>query len=520
MNIMDQVMQFVEPSRQFVKDSIRLVKRCTKPDRKEFQKIAMATAIGFAIMGFIGFFVKLIHIPINNIIVKSWTRTNSNFNSWGQKMVMQCKVLVGWLPGVSRGNRFVGVGGAHQLPKLQDLDLEEWKRMREGGNKREGGREAVHCHLFSTGQSKDNGMHNSRGNERGSSDWNEAAPVPPRPVFTSSLWLPCQHSMNINYPGQTIEGQFFSSYIFIFYSNATSASAFISRWRIGAALTNELNLPSLKWKQKKEKKSFEKVQKMKTRTWRVVFLRYNMYSSQQLFPSLIQSPRAVSGPADRLKPDRVAGQRRCQGLTTVTGKQTNTITHTHYTSRFSRGRTNTQRLFKGRVNISRAADKRKKVHRREGQKLAPLRTKKNGNTGINKTQIRWMYIYVDNKTQAEIRDRGWREVYISVLVWLSDAVLLNNVEVPVTGPKLQHAGKQPCSASVSFPLHILSLPPETHQLYNYTQTPTLFPIPASPPLSPSLAMFSVSLSSIYAELFTVSDKSLKDRLKLSHCSAP
>ncbi|CAJ0917575.1 unnamed protein product [Ranitomeya imitator] len=71
--IMDQVMQFVEPSRQFVKDSIRLVKRCTKPDRKEFQKIAMATAIGFAIMGFIGFFVKLIHIPINNIIVDHLT---------------------------------------------------------------------------------------------------------------------------------------------------------------------------------------------------------------------------------------------------------------------------------------------------------------------------------------------------------------------------------------------------------------------------------------------------------------
>jgi protein transport protein SEC61 subunit gamma-like protein len=105
---MDQVMTFVEPGRQFAKDSLRLVKRCTKPDRKgknvfsvhstclqfnfplqiaghfrtssksnvffcllEFQKIAMATAIGFAIMGFIGFFVKLIHIPINNIIVGS-----------------------------------------------------------------------------------------------------------------------------------------------------------------------------------------------------------------------------------------------------------------------------------------------------------------------------------------------------------------------------------------------------------------------------------------------------------------
>ena len=35
----------------------------------EFSKIAQATSIGFAIMGFIGFFVKLIFIPINNIIV-------------------------------------------------------------------------------------------------------------------------------------------------------------------------------------------------------------------------------------------------------------------------------------------------------------------------------------------------------------------------------------------------------------------------------------------------------------------
>ena len=31
---MDQVMQMVEPGKQFAKDSIRLVKRCTKPDRK------------------------------------------------------------------------------------------------------------------------------------------------------------------------------------------------------------------------------------------------------------------------------------------------------------------------------------------------------------------------------------------------------------------------------------------------------------------------------------------------------
>ncbi|CAF3361775.1 unnamed protein product [Rotaria socialis] len=68
---MDQVQPYIQSFIQFFKDSFRLIKKCTKPDRKEYQKIAMATAIGFAIMGFIGFFVKLIHIPINNIIVGS-----------------------------------------------------------------------------------------------------------------------------------------------------------------------------------------------------------------------------------------------------------------------------------------------------------------------------------------------------------------------------------------------------------------------------------------------------------------
>lgn len=35
----------------------------------EFQKIAFATFIGFCVMGGIGFLIKLVHIPINNIIV-------------------------------------------------------------------------------------------------------------------------------------------------------------------------------------------------------------------------------------------------------------------------------------------------------------------------------------------------------------------------------------------------------------------------------------------------------------------
>lgn len=59
----------IQPLREFFKDSMHLVKKCTKPDRREFMAIAKATGVGFLIMGFIGFFVKLIHIPINNILV-------------------------------------------------------------------------------------------------------------------------------------------------------------------------------------------------------------------------------------------------------------------------------------------------------------------------------------------------------------------------------------------------------------------------------------------------------------------
>ncbi|KAL4383935.1 hypothetical protein GQ457_15G006780 [Hibiscus cannabinus] len=68
---MDALDTVVDPLRDFAKDSVRLVKRCHKPDRNEFSKVAFRTAIGFVVMGFVGFFVKLIFIPINNIIVGS-----------------------------------------------------------------------------------------------------------------------------------------------------------------------------------------------------------------------------------------------------------------------------------------------------------------------------------------------------------------------------------------------------------------------------------------------------------------
>ncbi|XLT05395.1 hypothetical protein HN51_044144 [Arachis hypogaea] len=68
---MDAVDSVLEPLKEFSKDSVRLVNRCHKPDRKEYFKVAVSTAIGIMVMGFVGFFVKLIFIPVNNIIVGS-----------------------------------------------------------------------------------------------------------------------------------------------------------------------------------------------------------------------------------------------------------------------------------------------------------------------------------------------------------------------------------------------------------------------------------------------------------------
>jgi protein transport protein SEC61 subunit gamma-like protein len=56
-------------TKEFVTDSRRLVRKCSKPNRKEYFRIVGACAIGFLIMGFIGFFVKLVFIPINNILL-------------------------------------------------------------------------------------------------------------------------------------------------------------------------------------------------------------------------------------------------------------------------------------------------------------------------------------------------------------------------------------------------------------------------------------------------------------------
>lgn len=108
---MDAAKAVSEPLHGFMIDSVRLVRRCNKPDRKgkllfvhatfavrlkpresgshdvsnfvfysfhfndasEFLKISTATAVGFAVMGLIGFFVRLVHIPVNSILLGMYT---------------------------------------------------------------------------------------------------------------------------------------------------------------------------------------------------------------------------------------------------------------------------------------------------------------------------------------------------------------------------------------------------------------------------------------------------------------
>ena len=54
---------------KFIGDSIMFYQKCKKPDYQEYMKILQACVMGFFIMGLIGYGVKLVFIPINNIIL-------------------------------------------------------------------------------------------------------------------------------------------------------------------------------------------------------------------------------------------------------------------------------------------------------------------------------------------------------------------------------------------------------------------------------------------------------------------
>ncbi|KAI1334697.1 hypothetical protein F5Y15DRAFT_283787 [Xylariaceae sp. FL0016] len=59
----------IDAQKDFFKDGAQFMNRCTKPDSKEYTKICQAVGVGFVVMGAIGYLVKLIHIPVNNVLV-------------------------------------------------------------------------------------------------------------------------------------------------------------------------------------------------------------------------------------------------------------------------------------------------------------------------------------------------------------------------------------------------------------------------------------------------------------------
>jgi len=65
----DLIQEMADLPREFFKDGTQFINRCTKPDRREFMKISQAVGMGFLIMGAIGYIIKLIHIPVNNVLV-------------------------------------------------------------------------------------------------------------------------------------------------------------------------------------------------------------------------------------------------------------------------------------------------------------------------------------------------------------------------------------------------------------------------------------------------------------------
>ncbi|KAK3327705.1 hypothetical protein B0T22DRAFT_481864 [Podospora appendiculata] len=65
----DAVQEILDVPREFLKDGIQFINKSQKPDRREFIKISQAVGLGFLIMGAVGYVVKLIHIPLNNVLV-------------------------------------------------------------------------------------------------------------------------------------------------------------------------------------------------------------------------------------------------------------------------------------------------------------------------------------------------------------------------------------------------------------------------------------------------------------------
>ncbi|PWN45437.1 protein translocase SEC6 [Ceraceosorus guamensis] len=77
----DAIKDLVEIPQSFVKDGTQFFNKCTKPNKKEYLQICRAVGMGFVVMGFIGYFVKLIHIPLRQIVSVSLQQAQHHFEA-------------------------------------------------------------------------------------------------------------------------------------------------------------------------------------------------------------------------------------------------------------------------------------------------------------------------------------------------------------------------------------------------------------------------------------------------------
>ena len=61
--------KIVQPLVKFFNDSRSFINKCEMPHLAEMRKISGVVAVGFLLMGVIGFFVKLFAIPLNQVLM-------------------------------------------------------------------------------------------------------------------------------------------------------------------------------------------------------------------------------------------------------------------------------------------------------------------------------------------------------------------------------------------------------------------------------------------------------------------
>ncbi|KAI5150890.1 protein transport protein SEC61 subunit gamma [Enteropsectra breve] len=61
-------LNFVEPTKQFTKNAGRFIRKCKKPSKMEYVALVKGHLMGLAFLGIFGYVIKVINIPINNII--------------------------------------------------------------------------------------------------------------------------------------------------------------------------------------------------------------------------------------------------------------------------------------------------------------------------------------------------------------------------------------------------------------------------------------------------------------------